>query len=94
MSINIKDGTDVQTRGDLQNLVTSVIFRQIGWFDEKDVVEEAKKRLNTSEFWNFSDEKLLKEIVEKTLPVLAYPGNGIIERENGKYKISDMIAIG
>ena len=41
----IKEGAAVQSKGDLQNLVTSVILRQTSTFSSEDIYQVAKTKL-------------------------------------------------
>lgn len=48
----IKEGADVQNKGDLQNLVTSVILRQTSTFSAEDIYQAAREKLNGSDYCN------------------------------------------
>lgn len=46
----IKEGAAVQTKGDLQNLVTSVILRQTSTFSVEDIYQAARAKLIGSDY--------------------------------------------
>lgn len=46
----IKEGAAVQTKGDLQNLVTSVILRQTSTFSAEDIYQATRAKLEGSEY--------------------------------------------
>ena len=48
---NVKEGAEVKTRADLQNLVTSVILRQTDVFTLDDIVKAANTRLYGSTYF-------------------------------------------
>lgn len=45
---NVKTGADVKHKGDLQNLITSVILRQSGVFTKDDVIDGVRAKLQGS----------------------------------------------
>lgn len=63
----IKEGAAVQTIGDLQNLVTSVILRQTSTFSAEDIYQAARTKLVGS---NYLDHPELKQRCEDTLSTL------------------------
>ena len=79
----VKEGKDVKTKGDLQNLVTSVILRQTSEFTVDDIYNETLARLVGSDFY---DSLEVKQRCEDTISTLF-----IIEClevvEPGKYKL-------
>ena len=64
---NVKEGTDVKTKGDLQNLVTSVILRQISEFTVDDIYNGTLARLVGSDFY---DSLKVKQRCEDTISTL------------------------
>ena len=63
----IKEGAAVQTKGDLQNLVTSVILRQTSTFSAEEIYQVAKTKLVGSEYQNRPE---LKKRCEDTISTL------------------------
>lgn len=63
----IKEGAAVQTKGDLQNLVTSVILRQTSTFSAEDIYQATRAKLIGS---NYLDRPELKQRCEDTLATL------------------------
>lgn len=49
---NVKEGKDVKAKGDLQNLVTSVILRQTSEFTVDDIYNGTLARLVGSDFYD------------------------------------------
>lgn len=45
---NVKTGANVKHKGDLQNLITSVILRQSGMFTKDDVIRGVRAKLQGS----------------------------------------------
>lgn len=60
----VKEGADVQTKGDLQNLITSVILRQTSMFSSEDIYQAANTKLVGSGFQNCREtEKRCKDTI-------------------------------
>ena len=64
---NVKEGKDVKTKGDLQNLVTSVILRQTSEFTVDDIYNGTLARLVGSDFY---DSLEVKQRCEDTISTL------------------------
>ena len=58
---NVKEGKDVKTKGDLQNLVTSVILRQTSEFTVDNIYNGTLARLIGSDFYDSLEVKQLCE---------------------------------
>jgi hypothetical protein len=81
---NIKEGANVKTKGDLQNLVTSVFLRQESCFSVEDIYNGVLVRLKGSDWY---DSPEVKQRCEDTLSTLFI--NGCIRGDgHGKYKLS------
>ena len=81
---NVKEGKDVKTKGDLQNLVTSVFLRQTSSFSIQDIYNGVLARLKGSD-WYESQE--VRQRCEETLTTL-FINECIRHDEDGKYKLS------
>lgn len=64
---NVKEGKDVKTKGDLQNLVTSVILRQTSEFSVDDIYNGVRVRLTGSEYYESPE---VKQRCEDTINTL------------------------
>lgn len=84
----IKTGKEVRTSGDLQNLITSAILRQIGFFDEKKIKEYTSERLMGSKFENHSE--TIDKFIKKSLIILSQDDT-VLHYDVG-YKIQDLVA--
>ena len=63
---NIKTGAKVQNKGDLQNLITSVILRQTSTFSSNEIYEKVRENLKGSQYYNNSDlMKHCEDTIEK-----------------------------
>ena len=84
--INIKEGKDVQTKGDLQNLVTSVFLRQSTDFCQSDILSGLNKRLEGSEWFGNPE---VETMVKETLHIL-FINDCLKNSDKGKgyYKLS------
>lgn len=61
---NVREGADVRTKGDLQNLITSVILRQTSTFSFADIYQAANRKLAGSEYQNRQEiEKRCKDTI-------------------------------
>lgn len=63
----IKEGAAVRTKGDLQNLVVSVILRQNSSFSTEEIYLATNAKLNGSEYY---DRPELKERCKETISTL------------------------
>lgn len=64
----VKTGTDVQTAADLQNLVTSVILRQVHPFSKDTIKEQVLSKLEGSEFSSDDEKKTqVLKLCDRTL---------------------------
>ena len=81
---NVKEGKDVKTKGDLQNLVTSVFLRQTSSFSVEDIYNGVLARLKGS---NWYDNPEVRQYCEDTLTTL-FINDCIRHDECGKYKLS------
>ena len=80
---NVKEGKDVKTKGDLQNLVTSVILRQTSEFTVDDIYNGTLARLAGSDFYDSLEVKQRCEDTISTLFIIdCLEGVGY-----GKYKL-------
>lgn len=80
---NVKEGKDVKNKGDLQNLVTSVILRQTSEFTVDDIYNGTLARLVGSDFYDSLDVKQCCEDTISTLFII-----GCIEAViRGKYQL-------
>lgn len=61
---NVKTGADVKHKGDLQNLITSVILRQSGTFTKDDVAAGVRAKLQGSAYL---DSHEVEQRIEDTL---------------------------
>lgn len=84
MAINIKEGKDVKTKGDLQNLVTSVILRQMSEFSVDDIFNGTRARLEGSDYY---DSLEVKQRCEDTINTL-FNNNCLKSSEHGKYQLA------
>lgn len=64
---NVKEGKDVKTKGDLQNLITSVILRQTSEFSVDDIYNSTLARLTGSDYY---DSLEVKQGCEDTIETL------------------------
>ena len=81
---NVKEFKDVKTKGDLQNLVTSVILRQTSEFTVDDIYNGTLARLVGSDFY---DSLEVKQLCEESIDVL-FLINGLKSVGKGKYKLA------
>ena len=81
---NVKEGVNVKTKGDLQNLVTSVFLRQASSFTVEDVYNGILDRLKGSDWYNSPE---VKQCCKDTLTTL-FINDCIRHDEYGKYKLS------
>ena len=81
---NVKEGKDVKTKGDLQNLVTSVILRQTSEFTVDDIYNGTLARLVGSDFY---DSLEVKQRCEETITTL-FLINCLESLGHGKYKLA------
>ena len=79
---NVKEGVEVKTRVDLQNLIISVILRQANEFTLDDIVRGANVRLLGSKY--FESEELVKNC-DDTLNML-FLFNGVQMVKKGRYE--------
>ncbi len=79
----IKTGEEVKHRGDLQNVITSVILRQTGVFTKDAVVEQTRKQLIGSKYESSLD---VNEMVTETLNSL-FNVNAVKSDGHGKYQL-------
>ncbi|MBQ8805936.1 MAG: hypothetical protein IJZ68_05585 [Bacteroidaceae bacterium] len=79
----IKTGEEVKHRGDLQNVITSVILRQTGVFTKDAVVEQARKQLIGSKYESGLE---VNEMVMETLNSL-FNVNAVKSDGHGKYQL-------
>ena len=80
---NVKEGKDVKTKGDLQNLVTSVILRQTSEFTVDDIYNGTLARLGGSDFYDSLEVKQRCEDTINTLFII----DCLEVVEHGKYKL-------
>lgn len=80
----LKENSNVQTKADLQNVVTSVILRQTDEFTLDDIVRGANLRLVGSSY--YGSQELIKKCYD-TLETLFLIGSISIAK-NGKYCLS------
>lgn len=80
---NVKEGKDVKTKGDLQNLVTSVILRQTSEFTVDDIYNGTLSRLAGSDFY---DSLEVKQRCEDTIGTL-FTIDCLEVVGHGKYKL-------
>ena len=80
---NVKEGVNVKTKGDLQNLVTSVFLRQTSSFSVEDIYIGVLARLKDSD-WYDSPEVI--QYCEDTLTTL-FINDCIRSDGHGKYKL-------
>ena len=79
----IKTGAEVKHRGDLQNVITSTIFRQTGVFTKKALATEIRKQLVGSAYENSSEvDAQLMETLNTLFNVDAVKSDG-----HGKYQL-------
>lgn len=81
---NVKEGSSVTTKADLQNLVTSVILRQTGEFTLDDIIHGANARLLGSEYF---ESKELEECCDDTLNTL-FIIHSLRSVDKRKYKLA------
>lgn len=80
---NVKEGKEVKTKGDLQNLVTSVILRQTSEFSVDDIYNGTLARLVGSDFY---DSLEVKQRCEDTIGTL-FSIDCLDVVGHGKYKL-------
>ena len=80
----VKENSNVKTKADLQNLVTSVILRQTDDFTLEDIILSANLRLVGSTYYASEE---LKERCNDTLSTLYLIGS-ISGTPKGKYTLS------
>ncbi len=80
---NVKEGKDVKTKADLQNLVTSVILRQTSEFSLDDIYNGTLARLVGSDFYDSSEVKQRCENTINTLFII----NRLKSDGHGKYEL-------
>ena len=81
---NIKQGANVKTIGDLQNLVTGVILRQTSEFSIDDIYNEVRARLTGSDYYDSSE---VRQRCEDTIHTL-FNINSLNVLEDGKYQLA------
>lgn len=81
---NVKEGPEVKTKADLQNLVTSVLLRQKNEFTLDDIIQGANARLVGSAYF---ESKELEECCKNTLNTL-FNINSIRSVSKGKWKLT------
>lgn len=81
---NVKEGKDVKTKGDLQNLVTSVILRQTSEFSVDNIYNGTCARLVGSDYY---DSLEVKQRCEETITTL-FLINCLESLGDGKYKLA------
>lgn len=81
---NVKEGKDVKNKGDLQNLVTSVILRQTSEFSVDDIYNGTRARLVGSDYY---DSLEVKQRCEDTLNTL-FNINCLKSDGHGKYQLA------
>lgn len=81
---NVKEGKDVKTKGDLQNLVTSVILRQTSEFSIDDIYKGTSAKLVGSDYY---DSMEVKQLCEETLNTL-FIINCLKRNQHGKYQLA------
>ena len=81
---NIKEGKDVKTKGDLQNLVTSVILRQMSEFSVDDIYNCTRAKLVGSVYY---DSLEVKQYCEDTINTL-FNINSLKSDGHGKYQLA------
>lgn len=64
---NIKTGADVKHHGDLQNLVTSTILRQVDAFSVEDIYNQVNEKLVGSKYCNAG---LVRQLCADTIDTL------------------------
>lgn len=84
----VKIGRDIRNEGDLQNLVTSIIFRTEGEFTIEEILPVINWNLRGSIY--YKSEKV-KECLENTLQVLER--TEYVEYENGVFKGTDLLLV-
>lgn len=80
----IKEGTAVQTNGDLQNLITSIILRQTATFSSEEIYKYVMAKLSGSKYENSLE---LKERCEDTISTL-YLIDCLRSVEKGRYSLA------
>lgn len=80
---NVKEGKDIKTKGDLQNLITSVILRQTSEFTVDDIYNDTLARLVGSDFSNSLEVKQRCKDTISTLFII----DCLDVVEHGKYKL-------
>jgi len=81
---NVKEGKDVKNKGDLQNLITSVILRQTSEFSVDDIYNGTRARMLGSEYY---DSPEVKNYCKETLDTL-YNNDCLKRVEKGKYQLA------
>lgn len=85
----IKTGKQVESRLDLQNLVTSIILRQRGRFIKSDLYQALEKELRNSEFHNGKEKKkIVADMCDETLKVLRLSDYVSYDRREKSYCLS------
>lgn len=81
---NVKEGINVKTKGDLQNLVTSVILRQTSEFSLDDIYNDTRARLTGSDYYDSLETKqLCEDTVNKLFSISCLKSIG-----HGKYQLA------
>ena len=80
----IKEGADVVSEADLQNLVTSVILRQTSAFSAQDICAKIRDKLTGS---RFKDSDEVNERCDETISTL-YSIDCLRITEAGRYKLA------
>lgn len=83
----VKTGKDVQMLGDLQNLITSAVLRQIGVFDETSVKQYTADRLAGLVYENSEE---IDDLISNTLKTLSR--NDTVSVCKGGYRIQELVA--
>jgi len=85
---HVKRGTDVESRADIQDLVTSIIMQQKVEFEVNDVYKVVVDDLKTSKFFSgdFQSKKQeeIRCIIDRTLDAFEY--SGCITSSKGRYQ--------
>lgn len=80
----VREGADVISKADLQNLVTSVILRQTSTFSAKEISDRIRLKLEGSRYY---DSHEVEERCRETISTL-YTINCILSVEKGRYKLA------
>lgn len=81
---NVKEGINVKTQGDLQNLVTSVILRQTSEFCVDDIYNAVRAKLTGSVYYDSSEVRQRCEDTINTLFII----DCLKTLEHGKYQLA------